>query len=284
MKILLDMGHTLSGADTGAEGCGRREQDCTREIGYKVKAKLEALGHAVVVCNPDGCTSLDQSLRYRVDTANNADGDIFVSMHLNAFNGDAYGVEIYTYGAKAFNEAENVLNNLVGLGYANRGIKDGSRLYVIKNTVMKAMLIECGFIDNVGDMERYNDDKIADAIVSGLVGSTVETNPEENRPSGDDWIRRVQSECNRQGFSNQTVDGYPGPVTLAGCPLVRYGATGNITKLIQERLNKLGYNTNGIDGMFYGGTRYAVTKFQIDNGLSADGIVGRDTWRVLLGL
>ena len=45
MKINLDMGHTLSGADTGAEGCGRREQDCTREIGYKVKAKLEALGH-----------------------------------------------------------------------------------------------------------------------------------------------------------------------------------------------------------------------------------------------
>lgn len=365
MKILLDMGHTLSGADTGAEGCGRREQDCTREIGYKVKAKLESLGHTVVVCSKDSCSSLNDSLSYRANTANNAGGDLYLAIHLNAFNGAAYGTEVYTYGGKEFIEAKNVLANIVALGYRNRGIKDGSHLYVIRNTSMKSMLIECCFIDNQSDMNRYDADNFANAIVKGITGETIDNMHEDVKPSqpssnedyscqgkygvvtgegvrlrdgastnsnvlgyankgekfkigyrlgdwysvywgehgafisasyleisscfssngGSDWIRRLQAECNAQGFSNQTVDGIPGSNTLAGCPLVKAGAQGNITKLIQERLISLGYNVScGADGIFGNGTKQAVIQFQQDNGLSADGIVGRDTWRVLLGL
>lgn len=285
MKILLDMGHTLNGADTGAEGCGRREQDCTREIGYKVKGKLEALGNTVVVCSKDSCSSLMDSLSYRANTANNSGGDLYMALHLNAFNGDAYGTEVYTYGAKEFEEAKNVLNNIVALGYHNRGIKDGTRLYVIRNTSMKSMLVECCFIDNAEDMDKYNADKIADAIVSGLVGSTINTKSSENRPSGERWIITLQAECNDQSFSNQTVDGFVGSNTLSGCPMVRYGARGNITKLIQEKLIDLGYNVScGADGIFGNGTKQSVMQFQRDNGLSSDGIVGRNTWRALLGL
>ncbi|WP_243176136.1 peptidoglycan recognition protein family protein [Clostridium cadaveris] len=99
------------------------------------------------------------------------------------------------------------------------------------------------------------------------------------------WVESLQQECNNQGYSNQKVDGYPGPNTLAGCPLVKPGAQGNITKLIQERLISLGYNVScGADGIFGNGTKQAVMQFQQDNGLSADGIVGRNTWRALLGL
>lgn len=54
MKIALDYGHCLSGADTGLVGNGYKEQDCTREIGKLVKAKLEALGHTVIAVAPDG--------------------------------------------------------------------------------------------------------------------------------------------------------------------------------------------------------------------------------------
>ncbi|KIE48337.1 N-acetylmuramoyl-L-alanine amidase family protein [Clostridium argentinense CDC 2741] len=59
----------------------------------------------------------------------------------------------------AFQEATRVLNNLVGLGYTNRGIKDGSNLYVIRNTKAKAMLIECCFCDNKEDMNKYDAEK-----------------------------------------------------------------------------------------------------------------------------
>lgn len=102
--------------------------------------------------------------------------------------------------------------------------------------------------------------------------------------SGDDWVRRLQQECNNQGFSNQKVDGIAGTNTLNGCPTLKKGANGNITKLLQEKLNNLGYNTNGVDGIFVNGTHNAAIQYQKSKGLTADGIVGKNTWRKLLSL
>lgn len=102
----------------------------------------------------------------------------------------------------------------------------------------------------------------------------------------DNWVKRLQEECNRQGFSHQTVDSIPGQNTLAGCPLIRYGASGNITKLLQEKLISLGYSCGpcSADGEFGNGTRTAVMKFQKDKELEVDGVVGKNTWRKLLEL
>lgn len=284
MKINLDMGHTLRGGDTGAEGCGRREQDCTREIGYKVKAKLEALGHSVCVCSIDSASTLNESLSARVNRANENGGDLYVSIHLNA--GGGHGTEVYTYQGRELSAARNVLNNICSLGYTNRGLK-GASLYVVNHTNMPAMLIECCFIDSESDMARYNTEEIANAIVKGLVGqtsnSTINVNVQKSSSSvSSDWVRRLQEECNRQGFSNQAVDGIPGPNTVAGCPTLKCGARGEITKLIQERLVSLGYDTNGIDGIFGNGTLEAVRSYQSNNGLEADGIVGPNTIRSLV--
>lgn len=275
MKINLDMGHTLRGGDTGAEGNGYKEQECTREIGYKVKAKLEALGHSVCVCSIDSASSLNESLAARVNRANSNGGDIYVSIHLNA--GGGHGTEVYTYQGRELSVARNVLNNICSLGYTNRGLK-GASLYVVNHTNMPAMLIECCFIDSNEDMNRYNAEDIANAIVKGLVGETsAATSNVKQSSKENDWVRRLQEECNRQGFSNQAVDGIPGPNTVNGCPTLKYGASGEITKLIQEKLVSLGYNTNGIDGIFGNGTLEAVRSFQANNGLEVDGIVGHNT-------
>ncbi|SFU78399.1 N-acetylmuramoyl-L-alanine amidase [Clostridium sp. DSM 8431] len=284
MKINLDMGHVLRGADTGAEGCGRREQDCTREIGYKVKDKLEALGHSVCVCSVDSASTLNESLAARVNRANANGGDLYVSIHLNA--GGGHGTEVYTYQGRELSVARNVLNNICSLGYTNRGIK-GANLYVINHTSMTAMLIECCFIDSSEDMNRYNAEDIANAIVKGLVGQTsnnaVNVNAQQGNLSvSNDWVRRLQAECNRQGFSNQVVDGIPGPNTLSGCPTLKFGARGNITKLLQERLVELGYDTNGVDGIFGNGTLKAIKRYQIDEKIGKDGIVGKNTWLKIL--
>ncbi|MBY6874546.1 N-acetylmuramoyl-L-alanine amidase [Clostridium botulinum] len=195
MKIGIDCGHTLSGADYGAVGI-KAESNLTREIGTKVISKLQALGHTVVKCYKDSCSSLNDSLSYRTNTANNNGVDLYVSIHFNCFNGSAYGTEVFTYGEKELLEARRVLNNICALGYTNRGIKDGSNLYVIRNTKAKSMLIECCFCDNSGDMSRYNADKMADAIVKGLVDATVTTT---SKPS-----------TNNNGFQN--MDGKTGNI------------------------------------------------------------------------
>lgn len=128
-------------------------------------------------------------------------------------------------------------------------------------------------------------------VADGLAGEKtfakldfVLSQKNKNTSNGNSWVKRLQEECNNQGFSNQSVDGIPGTNTLNGCPTLREGARGNITKLLQEKLVSLGYNTNGVDGIFGGGTTKAVINFQRNKGLSSDGIVGKNTWRKLLGL
>lgn len=164
---------------------------------------------------------------------------------------------------------------------------------------MKSMIVETCFVEATEDVELYKKlgpdaigKAIAEAIVNGkaVENTTTVKNEEIIKPvqapvsNTDDWVARLQAECNNQGFSNQKVDGIPGANTLKGCPTLKKGASGNITKLLQEKLVTLGYSTNGVDGIFGSGTYSAVREFQKTRGLSADGIVGANTWRKLLNL
>ena len=66
-----------------------------------------------------------------------------------------------------------------------------------------------------------------------------------------------------------------------GYPLIRQNSRGNYVCIAQDDLNTLGYRTNGLDGIFGAGTQNAVIAYQKSKGLSADGIVGCNTWRSL---
>lgn len=97
----------------------------------------------------------------------------------------------------------------------------------------------------------------------------------------DAWVADLQAELNRQYNTGLAVDGLRGPKTLAACPLVRKGAKGNITRLIQKRLNSVGFHL-ATDGIFGSGTYNAVNVFQKNRGLYQDGKVGKKTWDWLL--
>lgn len=59
------------------------------------------------------------------------------------------------------------------------------------------------------------------------------------------------------------------------------GSTGPDARLVQSLLNRIGYNAGPVDGIFGPRTYQAVTAFQANNSLAADGIVGPATWAVL---
>ncbi|WP_434643502.1 NlpC/P60 family protein [Thermoanaerobacterium thermosaccharolyticum] len=63
--------------------------------------------------------------------------------------------------------------------------------------------------------------------------------------------------------------------------LLKYGSRGQAVVSLQQTLNRLGYNTGGIDGIFGSATRNAVIALQKKFGLSPDGIVGPATEAVL---
>ena len=66
--------------------------------------------------------------------------------------------------------------------------------------------------------------------------------------------------------------------------MIGNGDSGNTVKAAQAILEAFGYSCGGYgaDGIFGDGTESAVKRFQRNNGLSADGIIGPDTWNALL--
>lgn len=66
-----------------------------------------------------------------------------------------------------------------------------------------------------------------------------------------------------------------------GYPTLRRGSISNYVCIAQDDLNTLGFRTNGLDGIFGSTTENAVRRYQQSRGLTADGIVGCNTWRSL---
>jgi len=62
-----------------------------------------------------------------------------------------------------------------------------------------------------------------------------------------------------------------------GTATLKMGSRGNAVTLLQKNLTELGYDTKGADGIFGNNTRAAVIEFQKAYGLTADGIVGKNT-------
>lgn len=149
--LAIDIGHNVP-YDTGAVGI-RREDDLNRLVGNSLISKLRERGITVVNCTPNTAKSLNDSLYQRVITANNCGVTLFVS-------------------------------ELASIGLKNRGVKDRRDLYVINNTSMPALLVECAFVDSSSDMKNYNPENTAAAIYKGIC--TALAISEDQQPSTND--------------------------------------------------------------------------------------------------
>ena len=109
------------------------------------------------------------------DAPNSNQVDVFVSIHLNkAFKttvNRAVGTEVFAVSGTGRAIANSVLKEIVDLGFKNRGVKSAN-FFVLKNTSMPAILIECCFLDSSVDMALFDAEKMAEAIKVGLIGDT----------------------------------------------------------------------------------------------------------------
>ena len=156
-KIYIDPGHNYNGADTGATGYGLKEQDVAVQIGLMLRDMLVNNGQTVKMSRESVtdtvATSLNASLAYRYNGANNWGADLFVSIHCNAANTKAYGCETYycTGSTQGKALADCIQPHLVAeTSRYNRGVKSGN-FAVIRRTNMPAVLVETAFIDNYDD-------------------------------------------------------------------------------------------------------------------------------------
>lgn len=110
-------------------------------------------------------------------------------------------------------------------------------------------------------------------------GAKVHASTAKDSNATNDWVERLQKAI------GATQDNIAGKETLSKCPTLRRGNRGNITKLMQERLVANGINVGtSVDGIFGDKTYAGVKKYQKVKSLTDDGIVGKNTWKKLLGL
>ena len=169
--IVVDPGH--GGPDPGAVGIGGlRETDIVLDISRQVAALLEQQGVQAVLTR-NGERNLE--LEPRVQIANRADADLFVSIHANAISlsrPEVNGIETYYYGTGqrlAQTIHSSILRNVGGV---DRGVRS-ARFYVLRNTSMPAVLIETGFVTGRDDARNLANPayrtRMANAIAQGIL-------------------------------------------------------------------------------------------------------------------
>lgn len=205
--IGIDIGHNLR-CDVGAVGI-RREDELNLSVGRALICKFKRVGIKVVECLPSSANSHRDSLSKRCRAANYGKVDVFISIHHNACPG-GYGSECLCIKGGQQNALSErlskvILEEVCKLGFRNRGVNDRRNLYVINNTTMPAIIVECAFVDSARDMNGYDSEKMADAIFRGVCRfygidlSGVEGNLDETSSSGSGGSQGGTSSSGNQG-------------------------------------------------------------------------------------
>lgn len=169
MKIGLRGGHSAN-----CKGAiGLRDEYESMEVLYRyVRDILVSNGHQVVDCN-SSAYSESAELSEGVSKANNAGVQLFISLHMNSYNGTAYGTEAWTYSSSssANQYATRLVNNYARLGFYNRGVKHSTGYYELKNTAAPAIIFETCFCDSQRDINIWSPtpwDTLARAICNAI--------------------------------------------------------------------------------------------------------------------
>ena len=181
--VALDPGHDAN--DRGAAGNGLREEDLTLKIANYCKEELEGYNGVTVYMTRTGAACPYNKpgiscMADRVNAAYKAGAKIFVSFHLNSFNGKAYGAEVIVpnknwkpnVGIEGTELGNAVLDELVKLGLTKRKVyskdstvneyyPDGSKSDYFsvqihcKEKGIPGIIVEHAFIDNANDANKY---------------------------------------------------------------------------------------------------------------------------------
>lgn len=154
-KIYINPGH--SDTDPGAVGYATE-----RKLNVAVSKHMNEYLLEHYVCETRMNPGSMDSLAAICKDANNWGADLFVSNHFNAAGGD--GFETFVYSEKRVDLGKIFAKHVKAAGQNLRsssvapGVKVRPSLYVLKNTNMTAILNEGAFVDNLKDIQDWDED------------------------------------------------------------------------------------------------------------------------------
>ncbi len=177
--VVIDAGHGFP--DNGAVSeSGIYENEINLEIAKKLEKQLKKAGMTVIMTRKDS-NSLSTSktnnkredLNKRVGIRDSSDADLFVSIHLNHFSDSRYsGAQVfYGSGNEESELAAGILqSNLIKLVDPNnkRTPMKSDGIYIIKNTKIPSVLVECGFLSNPNEAKLLNTSEYQKKLSSAL--------------------------------------------------------------------------------------------------------------------
>lgn len=174
--VCIDPGH--GGSDQGTSWEGRLEKDDNLKAALALRDALaERNIYSVLTRQEDTSLTLEE----RVAFAQQEQADFYISLHRNAADVSANGIEVWVAencSGTALALAQRVEQGLTEAGIQNsRGVRYGSQsgtgdYYVLSHTTMPAILVELGFIQDSEDnrLLDQNLDKYAEAIADAVAG------------------------------------------------------------------------------------------------------------------
>jgi N-acetylmuramoyl-L-alanine amidase len=181
--IVIDAGHGGIDGGTSGKGTGVKESDLNLRIAIKIKEILVSNGFNVVMTRTDknglyGSTDKGfkrRDMEKRREIIENADADLVISIHQNAYNSSyRKGPQVfyqkgYESGKSFALTMQTILNDK--LNYKN--ITLNGDYYICRTSKAPAIIVECGFLSNKEDEKQLISDsyqnKLANAIAAGCI-------------------------------------------------------------------------------------------------------------------
>lgn len=185
--IVLDAGH--GGFDAGATGNGVLEKDINLKVAMHLKEYFEQSGAIVLVTRDgdydtskegeSGISVKKSDLLARKHLADSSEADVFISIHMNKFPQEKY------HGAQVFysesQEESKILGEEIQQGLKEVLQDENTRVakkidggvFLLKNTTIPSVIVECGFLSNSREAKLLLDEKYQQKLAWGIYIGTV---------------------------------------------------------------------------------------------------------------
>ena len=183
--IIIDPGHGYPDGGAVSED-GTLESEINLLIANELKKNFIKSG-ATVVMTRNNKNSLSKSktnnkredMKKRKEILNNVNGNVFISIHMNYFpDSKYYGAQVFYNTGNSQNEiiADYIQKQLINISSPKntRNIKEDNSIFILKNSKIPSVLVECGFLSNQAEAKKLNSKKYQKEIAKAIYKGTID--------------------------------------------------------------------------------------------------------------